>query len=221
MTRNRNVFVALGSRLTVRAISRALLICSSCAILAECTTMMATDDKSNQYQQGTYITANLAADGTTTNNITCGNGGIGGTVCSGGVNVNAVTIYKIKVDDGVWSLETDRQATDAAMRRVLNSEPVHFKKEKPNPLDFLKNGDRVLFRMERHKKIAGTEIDIFIPFADKPDKEAKFIASLASSTTPTQPIRPSDNVEAMCNAHRLSLNWKRSFAVLLVRRAME
>lgn len=191
-----------------------VLVVVFAALVLSGATAASAKDKSSQYQQGTYITANLAADGTTTNKITCGDGGIGGTVCSGGVNVNTVTIYRVKVDDGVWSLETNQQATDATMRRLLNEEPLHFKKEKENPLDFLKNGDKVLFRVERHKKIGGTEIDIFIPFADKPDKEAKFIASFVPfipSTAPARPARPTDNVQAMCNAHKLSPELEKKF----------
>jgi len=179
-----------------------------------CTATAFAKDKSGQYQQGTYIAANLAADGTTTDNITCGDGTIGGTVCSGGVKVNTVTIYRVRVDDGVWSLETDRQATDAMMRRMINDQPLHFKREKENPLDFLRNGDKVLFRVERHKKIGGTEIDIFIPFADKPDKEAKFIASFipfVPRSAPARPTRPTDNVQAMCNAHKLSPELEKKF----------
>jgi len=211
VTNDKNVLIALNEFVAARGTLHWLLICSAPAILAMCTTTASAKDKSSQYQQGTYITANLAADGTTTNNITCGDGGIGGTVCSGGVNVNTVAIYRMKVDDGVWSLETYQQATDATMRRMFNEEPLHFKKEKENPLDLLKNGDKVLFRVERHKKIGGTEVDIFIPFADKPDKEAKFVATFVPSLTPAQPTRPTDNVQAMCNAHKLSPELEKKF----------
>ncbi|MGA3213943.1 MAG: hypothetical protein ABSD20_21755, partial [Terriglobales bacterium] len=114
-------------------------------------------DKSGMYQLGTYVTSAVVSDGTTSNSIRCGDGSLGTTVCSGGVQVNGVTDYQIQVDAGVWHLETWRQAKDSTTRRVFNSEPLHFKAEKANPLDLLKGGDRVLFRIEKHKKIGGTE----------------------------------------------------------------
>ena len=181
------------------------------AIFVISTTAIVAKDKSGMYQLGTYTTANLAQDGTTTNNIHCGDGSIGGTVCSGGVNVNAVTIYTIKVDDGIWSLETDRQAGDAMTRRVLGEEPLHLKAEKQNLLDLLKNGDKVLFRIEKHKKLLGTEIDIFVPFADRPNKEAKFVATFVPYVKSAQPTIPTDNVRAMCDAHKLSPELEKKF----------
>lgn len=91
------------------------------------------------------------------------------------------------------------------MMRRMGMTPEHFKSEKPNPLDFLKDGERVLFRVEQHKKIGGTETDVFIPYADKPDKECKFIGTFISNT-PSVPTtqKPVDNVKAMCDAHKLS-----------------
>jgi allophanate hydrolase subunit 1 len=50
--------------------------------------------------------------------------------------------------------------------RNLGMTPTHFKSEKTNPLDLLKPGDRVLFRVERHKKLLGVEADMYVPFAD-------------------------------------------------------
>ncbi len=211
MTKNKSAHITLNEILIRHLALRSLLICFAFMILSIYMTEMAAKDKSSMYRQGTYITASLAADGTTTNNITCGDSGIGGTVCSGGVKANAVAIYRVKVDDGIWFLETDRQVKDSMDRRLFNDEPLHFKKEKENPLDLLKNGDKVLFRVERHKKIGGTDINIFIPFADKPDKEAKFFGTFVPSLTPTQPARPSDNVRAMCDAHKLSPELEKQF----------
>jgi len=161
-------------------------------------------DKSNTYQLGTYITSAAVSDGTTSNNIRCGDGSLGTTVCSGGVQANGMMVYQIQVDDGVWSVVTERQASDSMTRRVLNSEPLHFKAERANPLDLLKGGDRVLFRVERHRKLVGAETDIYIPFADNPDKEAKFVGVFHPAMVAAPPARPSDNVRAMCDAHKLS-----------------
>lgn len=157
------------------------------------------EDKKN-YQLGTFVTANSVADGTLTSTITGD-----GTTVAGGVYENRVKIYTVRVPDGVWKLETDRQAVDATMRS-MGMTPSHFKSEKPNPLDFLKDGERVLFRVEQHKKIGGTETDVFIPYADKPDKEVKFVGTFISNTPP--PVvtfqKPTDNVKAMCDAHKLT-----------------
>jgi hypothetical protein len=43
--------------------------------------------------------------------------------------------------------------------------PMHFKSEKDNPLDVLKGGERVLFRVEKHQKLNGVEISVYIPYA--------------------------------------------------------
>jgi hypothetical protein len=61
-----------------------------------------------------------------------------------------------------------------------------------------------MFRLEKHKKIGGTETDMYIPFADKPDKEVKFVTRFVPNVIPQQPIKPTDNVKAMCDSGRLS-----------------
>lgn len=161
-------------------------------------------DKSGTYQLGTYLTASAVSDGTVTDNFNCGSETLGSTVCSGGIHANGVIVYRIKVPGGVWSLETMRQAEDSAQRRILGDEPLHFKSEKENPLDLLKNGDKVLFRVEEPRKLLGVEVDVFVPFADNPNKEAKFVGSFISDVLPVRPKSPSDNVRAMCDAHKLS-----------------
>ena len=166
--------------------------------------VLSAKDKSSTYQVGVYGGSEAARDGTMTNDINCGRS-MGSTVCSGGARLNQVTIYQIQVDGGFWTVETLRQARDTNSRRIFKSEPLHFSAEAENPLDLLKLGDRVLFRIERHKKLIGVEIDIFIPFADNPAKEAKFVGSLTmTSETEKTPARPSDNVRAACEAHLMS-----------------
>jgi hypothetical protein len=159
--------------------------------------------KAGTYQVGTYVLRTVAADGTTTNDINCGPT-LASTTCSGGIHQNGFTVYEVQVEDGVWHLVTFQQASDSAARKIFNITPTHFKAEKPNPLDFLKAGDRVLFRVEKHKKLLGSETDVLIPFADNPNKEAKFIGSFHPTALPESPKRPSDNVKAMCDAHKLS-----------------
>jgi hypothetical protein len=120
-------------------------------------------------------------------------------------------LYRLKTTDGVWTLETYRQATDSMSRRVLHQEAIHFKAEQKNPLDFLKGGDRVLFRVEDHRKIGGVDHEIYIPFATDPNKEAKFIGEFQPDhVTPSSPFA-SDNVRAMCEAHKLSAELEKQF----------
>lgn len=159
----------------------------------------AKKDKSNDYQLGTYVSTDLFNDGTLTD-TTRGDG----TTIAGNVHANHVIEYKIKVDDGTWYVVTMTQAVDSTMRN-LGTTPFHLKAEKLNLLDFLKNGEKVMFRLERHRKIGGTETDMYIPFADRPDKEVEFVARFVPDVTPTPTsTKPTDNVKAMCNSGRLS-----------------
>ena len=61
-----------------------------------------------------------------------------------------------------------------------------------------------MFRIERHRKINGAEIDVFIPYADDPRKEAKFVGSFAPMKQPHDLAMPTDNVKAMCESGKLS-----------------
>jgi hypothetical protein len=154
-------------------------------------------DNSDKYRVGVYLTAAAVSDGTLTDNFDCGPTTPGSTVCSGGIHDNGVTVYRVQVPDGIWFLETFRQTEDSSFRRTFAEEPVHIKTEKQNPLDLLANGDRVLFRVETHRKLNGTETDISIPFADNPNKEAKFVGIFRPAVVATRPrAAQSDNVQA-------------------------
>jgi hypothetical protein len=155
-------------------------------------------DHSNDYQMGTFVSATAVADGTITDTL---HGD--GTTVAGNVYANQVGIYRIDAADGFWTLETYRQAVDSTMRG-WGTTPAHLRKEKANPLDSLKNGDKVLFRVEKHKKLLATETHIYIPYADKPDKEVDFLATFHPANIPAKPEKPTDNVKAMCDAHKLS-----------------
>src|SRR5258708_6973519 len=107
----------------------------------------------------------------------------------------------------MWILETYREALDTTARKWVG-EPVHFKSEKSNLLDALKSGDRVMFRVERHRKIGGTETDIFIPRADNPNKEEKFVGDFVPTVAPAVPAKPTDNIKAMCESGKLTPEQK-------------
>jgi hypothetical protein len=174
------------------------MILLSTILLSASLPSFAKKDKSNDYQLGTYVSVEAVADGTITSTL------IGdGTTVAGDVSTNHVHVYTIKVADGMWYVETMTQALDSSTRS-WGMTPTHFKSEKANPLDFLKNGDKVMFRLEKHKKIGGTETDMYIPFADKPDKEVKFVTRFVPNVIPQRPIKPTDNVKAMCDSGRLS-----------------
>jgi hypothetical protein len=169
-------------------------------------------DKSDKYQMGTFVSAGAVSDGTVTDNFNCGDQSLGGsTVCSGGVRANGVMSYQVRVAGGTWSLETYREALDSAMRQTFGQQPTHFKSEKQNPLDLLKNGDRVLFRVEQHRKLRGVEEHVYIPFADNPNKEVDFLGNFLPDVAPARPQPPSDNVRAMCEAQKLSPELEKQF----------
>jgi len=160
--------------------------------------------KDKDYQIGTYLGRGSASDGTYTNDVHCIDKALGGFTCSGDSGFNYVNLYRVKTDDGVWVLETYRQATDTMARKWVG-EAVHLKSEKPNLLDALKPGDRVMFRIQRVKKLNGTDIEVYIPRADDPNKkEERFIGEFRSSVLPPVAAKPTDNVKAMCESGKLT-----------------
>jgi len=162
-------------------------------------------DHSNDYKVGTFISATAVADGTITSTL---HGD--GTTVAGDVYANHVGLYTVKVADGSWTLESRSQAADSMIRN-WGMTPTHFKSEKANPLDVLKNGERVLFRVEQKKKIGGTETDVFIPYADKPDKEFAFVGTFHPDVVPQQGQKPTDNVKALCDSHKLSAELEKQY----------
>lgn len=156
-------------------------------------------NKGDEYQVGTFLSASAVADGTITSTL---HGD--GTTVAGGVYSNQVGLYSIKVPGGIWSVETKRQAEDSWMRN-MGWTPTHFTSEKQNPLDFMKNGDKVIFRVEKHKKLVGSETDVYVPFADKPDKEVTFVGTFKPDTVQAPAVpSSSSNVKAVCDSGRLS-----------------
>jgi len=155
-------------------------------------------DHSNDYQMGTFISATAVADGTITSTL---HGD--GTTVAGDVYANHVGVYRIKVADGTWFVTTLNQAQDS-MLRGMGMTPAHFKSEKANPLDGLKNGDKVLFRLHERHYLNGKFTLMAIPYADNPNKEVEFSTRFESDIAPSQPEKATDNVKAMCDAHKLS-----------------
>jgi hypothetical protein len=162
-------------------------------------------DKTLSYEMGIYVSSSVATDGTITSTL---HGD--GTTVAGSVYQNHVAVYQLKVADGYWHLETYTQNKDSMLRQ-MGMTPMHFKSEKDNPLDFLKGGEKVLFRVERHRKINGTEISVYIPYADNPNKEFHFIGYFYPDAMPYAPQKATDNVKAMCDAHKLSPELEKQY----------
>ena len=167
----------------------------------------AREDKAASYQMGTYVSTSVAADGTITSTL---HGD--GTTVAGSVYGNHVAVYSLKVADGIWKLETYTQNKDSMIRQ-MGMTPMHLKSEKENPLDALKGGERVLFRVEKHRKLNGVETSVCIPFAENPNKEFRFVGYFYSNAQPAQPQKPGDNVKAMCDAHKLSPELENLYCV--------
>ncbi len=160
------------------------------------------EDHPPKYEIGSLLRNQVQPDGTYSSNIYCGEGTF--YTCTGSAGFNTVRIYDVRTDEGTWHLITDRQANDVTLRQ-LGQTPMHSKSEKPNLLDSLKAGDKVVFRTEKDHRIgAKGHFHVFIPRADDPKKEEKFEGWFTPKNLPVEPPKPTDNVKAMCDAHRFS-----------------
>ena len=151
---------------------------------------------------GTFISAAAVADGTITSTL---HGD--GTTVAGGVYANHIGVYKIRVSDGTWYVTTLSQTQDYMLRN-MGMTPMHFKSEKSNPLDGLKDGDRVLFRLHERHYLNGKFTLMAIPYADNPNKEVEFSTRFEPDVAPSKPEKPTDNVKAMCESGKLSAELK-------------
>src|SRR5260370_33143631 len=155
-------------------------------------------DHSNDYRVGTFVSATAVADGTITNTLH----GDGSTV-PGDVYAKHGGVYRIKVADGTWFVTTLSQAQDS-MLRGMGMTPEHFKSEKANPLDGLKNGDKVLFRLHERRYLNGKVTLMAVPYADKPNKEVEFSTRFVPNVVPPRPAKPTNNLHAICSDGTLS-----------------
>jgi hypothetical protein len=162
------------------------------------------EDHSADYKMGTFLSATAVADGTITSTL---HGD--GTTVAGDVYANHVGVYRIKVSDGTWYVTTLRQNQDS-MIRGMGMTPQHLKSEKANPLDGLKNGDKVLFRIHERRYLNGKFTQMAIPYADNPNKEVEFSARFVPDIAAPQPTTPS-NVKGMCDSGKLSPELKAQY----------
>jgi hypothetical protein len=178
-----------------------------CIAVLLLTTLAYAKDKPKNYQIGAFVTSTETKDGTFTDNIQCGTPGLSGTTCSGDAGFNTISTYQVRVNNGTWFLQTERQYLDSWTRKTMGDAPLHFHAEKENPLDFLKDGDKVMFRTNRPNGIV-----IYIPYADNPKKEVTFYGKFVSDASLAPKPQPkTDNIEAMCSSGRLSPDQQKQF----------
>jgi len=149
-------------------------------------------DHSSDYQMGTLVRAGKVDTGMWRDTTSCGT-----TVCSGGISEITENHYYIKVADGTWVLY-----------------PNWGDESKHNPLLLMKPGDNILFRIEQKRKLNGTFPYAYIPRADDPDKEIMLAAKFVPDIAPSVVEKPSDNVKAMCDAHKLSPELEKQLCVV-------
>jgi hypothetical protein len=155
-----------------------------------------------KYEVGSLLGDRIQPDGTYSSDVYCGEGTV--YTCTGSAGFNAFRIYDVQTDEGTWHLVTKRQADDVTVRK-FGQTPMHLKSEKPNLLESLKPGDKVAFRTEKDHRIgAKGKFYVFIPQADDPKKEEKFVGWFTPKNPPVEPPKPTDNVKAMCESHRFS-----------------
>jgi hypothetical protein len=162
-------------------------------------------DHSADYKIGTFVSATMVTDGTITSTLRGD-----GTTVAGGVYANRVGVYGVRVADGTWYVTTLSQNQDS-MIRSMGMTPMHLKSEKSNPLDGLKDGDRVLFRLHERHYLNGKFTLMAIPYADNPKKEVEFSTRFVPDVAPSVPQKPTDNVKAMCDSGRLSADLKTQY----------
>lgn len=121
--------------------------------------------------------------------------------------------YYVRSDEGTWSL-VSFTGVDDMLSHTLSWAPIHLKNERANTLDNLRHGDRFAFRVEADHRLGATKTSfhVYIPRADDPKKEDKFDAEFTPVPTPVAAApAPTDNVKAMCEAHRFSPEQEKQY----------
>jgi hypothetical protein len=145
------------------------------------------EDHAKVFLIGTYLGDEMQPDGTN---------GTGSTLHR---------TYFVRTEEGTWSLVTWADGGDI-LAHTMNMMPTRFKSDRPNLLDGLKHGDRFAFRAEPDHRIGAgrSSFHVYIPRADDPKKEDKFDADFTPIPTPAAAAASTDNVKAMCDAHRFT-----------------
>ena len=81
------------------------------------------------------------------------------------------------------------------------SERGFFKSEKANPLDGLKIGDKVLFRLHERHYLNGRLTLMAIPYADNPNKEVEFSTQFVPDVALSQLTRHSQVCGSLTTGH--------------------
>lgn len=153
---------------------------------------MSPEDRAKSFLIGTYLGDEMQPDGTN------------------GTGTTMHHTYYVRTEDGTWSLVSYSDAADVLAHRV-GITPVHFRAEHPILFDNLKHGEKFAFRAEPDRRLGATKTSyhVYVPRADDPKKEDKFDAEFMPSG-PREP-EPTDNVRAMCAAHRFSPEQEKQY----------
>jgi len=154
---------------------------------------------------GTYVISNTVtvAAGIKVNNFDCDPQSQGSIACSSKTDSNGVNLLS---DSGRQRVLVSGNEAGSLPGSSFGKEPAHITAEERNPLDLLKNGDKVLFRVETHRRLNGIETDIKIPFSDNPNKKAEFVGTFTPAVIPGQ-SKARSNVR--CARPKLSRNLKK------------
>jgi len=155
---------------------------------------MPAEDHAKAFLIGTYLGNEMQPDGTN------------------GTGSSLHRTYYVRTDDGTWSLVSWADGGDI-LAHTMNMIPARFKSDRPNLLDTLKHGDRFAFRIEADHRIgaAKTSYHLYIPRADDPRKEDKFDADFTPAPAPASAPASTDNVKAMCDAHRFTPQQEKQY----------
>jgi hypothetical protein len=172
---------------------RAGLVAAALLLIAQ-SVRVSSEDHTKVFLMGTYLGNEMQPDG---------------------ADPNAAAMhrtYYVRTDEGTWALVSYTDPADSLVHNIGLAQ-VHFRSEKPNLLDSLKHGDKFAFRAEPDRRIGATKTSfhVYVPRADDPKKEDKFDADFTPIPAPVAAPAPTDNVKAMCEAHRFSPEQEKQY----------
>lgn len=120
--------------------------------------------------------------------------------------------YYVRTEDGTWALVSYTDPADSLVHNIGLAQ-MHFRSDRPNLLDSLKHGEKFAFRVEPDHRIGATKnsFHVYIPRADDPKREDKFDADFTPIPVPNAAPSPTDNVKAMCQAHRFTPDQEKQY----------
>jgi hypothetical protein len=153
-----------------------------------------SEDHAKIYVVGTYLGYEMQPDSTD------------------GASSSLHRTYYLRTEDGTWSLVSFGGAGEV-LEHTIGWSPVHQKNDRQNLLDSMKHGERLAFRIEADRRMGAVKptFHVYIPQADDPKKEDKFDAELTPIPAHEAAPAPTDNVKAMCDAHRFTPDQEKQY----------